>query len=135
RLPLGAKRAAAAIALNPVIEGMEVLPRLVVLTAAGRVEDTVTAVLMRVNLGGRPAPTTRQESLIPRACLRHRLPTRQLSSSRLKRRRAVLPLIVGELLHVRAVIAHDEQLAVRLRRVGVGRLVLEAEPRCDERDL
>ena len=49
--------------------------------------------------------------------------------NRLPGRRAIFPLVVGELLHVGAVVAHHEQLAVRLRRVRVDHLVLEAHPR------
>jgi hypothetical protein len=41
-------------------------------------------------------------------------------------RRAVLPLVVGQLLHIAAVVGHHEQLAVRLRSIGVHHLVLEA---------
>src|SRR5262245_53320963 len=54
---------------------------------------------------------------------------------RLPCRRPILPLIVRELLDVRPVRAHHEQLAVRLWRIGVGHLVLESHARRGEDDL
>src|SRR6478752_2413409 len=59
----------------------------------------------------------------------------ELPLSRLPRRRAIFPLVVGELLHVAAVVAHHEQLAVGLRRVRVDHFVLESHPRAGEHDV
>ena len=50
-------------------------------------------------------------------------------------RRAFFPLIVGELAGTAAVNVDDEQLAVRLRRVGVDPLVLESHPRRRDDDV
>src|SRR4051794_23678731 len=44
-----------------------------------------------------------------------------------------LPLVVGELLDAGAIVAHDENLAVRLRRIRVDHFVLEAHPRAGKR--
>src|SRR4051794_38603043 len=72
-------------------------------------------------------------------CLDERSPAhgsvRRLPACRLPGGRAVLPLVVGQLAHVRAVVAHHEQLAVGLRRVGIDPLVLEphARARPDDR--
>src|SRR5271165_6818307 len=48
---------------------------------------------------------------------------------------ALFPLVVGELLHTGAVVAHHENLAIGLRRIGVGNFILEAHPRTGKHDV
>src|ERR1035437_10084054 len=48
---------------------------------------------------------------------------------------ALFPLVVGELLNAGAVVAHHENLAIGLRRIGVGNFILEAHPRTCKHDV
>jgi hypothetical protein len=57
------------------------------------------------------------------------------SAGRLPRGAAIFPLVIGELLYVGTVVAHDEDLAVGLRRAGVDRFVLKAHARAAEEQL
>lgn len=52
---------------------------------------------------------------------------------RLPRGSSVFPLVVGGLLDLRSIVAHDENLTVRLRGcVGIKRLVFEPHPAARE---
>jgi hypothetical protein len=90
-----------------------------VATAAGLIAYGVYQLLRRA-LSTNTGPLNRLRSRAP---------------SRLPRRRSLFPLIVRELLNVRSIGAHDEDLAVGLRRVGVHRFVLESHPRRREQDV
>ena len=56
-------------------------------------------------------------------------------AGRLPRGAAIFPLVIGELLYVGTVVAHDEDLAVGLRRAGIDRFVLKAHARAAEEQL
>src|SRR5882757_6979279 len=50
-------------------------------------------------------------------------------------RAGVFPLVVCQLLYLRSVVPHHEQVAIWLRRERVWRFVLEAHPRAGEHNL
>src|SRR5208283_5976546 len=53
----------------------------------------------------------------------------------LPRGSAVFPLVIGELLDTGAVVPHNEQFPIGLRRIRVHDLVFEAHPRAGECDV
>jgi hypothetical protein len=54
---------------------------------------------------------------------------RRIRSMNLPRGATIFPLVVGELLYLRAVVVHHENFAIRLRRsVGIEHLVLKSHP-------
>jgi serine/threonine protein phosphatase PrpC len=58
----------------------------------------------------------------------------RIAHRRLPRGRAFFPLVVCELFDLRAVVTHDEDLPIRLRRIRISHLVLEAHAGTRERD-
>src|SRR5581483_7755218 len=55
--------------------------------------------------------------------------------SRSPRRCPLFPLVVSELLDARSVVPHDEDFAVRLRRIRIDGFVLEPHARAGEHDV
>ena len=58
----------------------------------------------------------------------------RLAHRRLPRGRAFFPLVVCALFDLRAVVTHDKDLPIRLRRIRISHLVLEAHAGTRERD-
>src|SRR6202521_815418 len=56
----------------------------------------------------------------------------RIPGARLPGGSAIFPLVIGELFDLCAVIAHEEDFAVGLRRAGVERFVFESHPRAGE---